>query len=356
MSIDAHLRVTLERLELDVDLAIGAGSTVALLGPNGAGKTSTLRALAGLLPLDSGHLTVAGRVLDEPADGVFVPPEARGIGVVFQEHRLFPHLDARDNVAFGLQATGTPRGRARQTARDWLARVGLEDFAAAKPASLSGGQAQRVALARALATRPDVLLLDEPLAALDPTTRNDMRRLLREQLADFSGVAVVVTHDPVDATMLADRVIVLDQGRVVQDDAPATLLANPRTPWVAQWAGTNLYRGSLSDGVTLSLDGGGHLVLGDAPDPLAPGGASFATIAPAAVVLHRSRPSGSARNTWSGTVATIEPTGSRVRVGVDGIPSIVAELTTAGVAALDLAVGAEVWVAVKATEITTYPA
>jgi len=348
----AQLGVDLGALTVDAALAVEAGETLAIVGPNGAGKTTLLRALAGLLPLTAGRITLDGIVLDEPATATYVPPERRPVGVVFQDNLLFPHLDALDNVAFGLRSRGQSRSGARRHAATWLERVGLADRLHARPAELSGGQAQRVALARALAPNPALLLLDEPLAALDATTRDGVRRDLRRHLSTFAGERVLVTHDPVDAAVLADRVLVLDQGRIAQIGTPAEITARPRTPWVAALIGTNLYAGTATGRSEMALDGGGRLHLAD---PVLPGPV-FAVIHPRAVTLHAARPEGSARNTWPGRIAAIEPVGGRLRVQVEGTPSVVAEVTVAAVEAARLVENAPVWVAVKAAEISVYPA
>ena len=352
MSLTAEVRVELEGFTLHVALTVEAGQTLAVIGPNGAGKTTLLRALAGLWALSGGRIEVDGTVLDDPAAGVYLPPERRPVGVVFQDHLLFPHLDARDNVAFGLRSRGVRRADARHQADGWLAQVGLTARASARPAQLSGGQAQRVALARALAPSPALLLLDEPLAALDATTRNDMRRDLRRHLSTFRGVRVLVTHDPVDVAALADQVLVLDGGRVAQTGTPAEITARPRLPWVAALAGTNLFAAEAVPGGRLVLDGGATLVVADevAPGPV------LAVVHPRAVSLHRSRPEGSARNAWPGRVTAVEPVGDRLRVRVDANPSVVAEVTAEAVADMGLADDVDVWVAVKATEVVVYPA
>jgi molybdate transport system ATP-binding protein len=350
--LDADVGISLDGFELEVSMVVHGGETVAIVGPNGAGKTTLLRALAGLRPLSSGRIELDGLVLDDRAAGVYLPPERRPVGVVFQANLLFPHLDARDNVAFGLRHRGRNRRDAHRLATEWLGRVGLSGRETARPSELSGGQAQRVALARALAPEPALLLLDEPLAALDATTRNEVRRDLRRHLASFRGVRLLVTHDPIDAAVLADRVIVLDQGRVAQTGTPAEVTARPRTPWVAELAGTNLYAGrSTSDGV-VELTGGGRLVVADHRVP----GPVFAVVHPRAVALHRTRPEGSARNTWPGRIAAVEAVGDRLRVLVDADPSIVAEVTTGAAADIGLAESSTVWIAVKATEVDVYPA
>jgi molybdate transport system ATP-binding protein len=351
MTLAAAIRIRHGDFELDVDITVDDASTVAIVGPNGAGKTTLLRALAGLSAIDAGRIAVDDQVLDCPERNVFAPPERRPVSMVFQAPALFTHLRVIDNVAFGLRARGMARAPARAAARDWLARVDLADRADDRPRALSGGQAQRVALARALAIEPRLLLLDEPLAALDATTRVDMRRELRRHLATFDGVRVLVTHDAVDAAVLADEVVVLDRGRVTQRGAPNEITARPRTPWVADLVGTNLYRGR-AHGATLTIDGGGTL---EAATTIADGPA-FAVVHPRVVALHPERPDGTPRNVWRGRARAIEPVGDRVRVQITGPPDIVAEITPAAVTSLDLAPGSDVWVAVKATEIDLYPA
>lgn len=350
MSLDATVRVTLGTLDLRVDLHVDDGEVVAVLGPNGAGKTTLLRALAGLVALDDGRIALDAAVLDDVASGVFVPPERRPIGVVFQDYLLFPHLTALDNVAFGLRCRGLSTDNARAEARQWLDRVGLTEHDEAKPGQLSGGQAQRVALARALAIQPRLLLLDEPLSALDIRTRAELRRDLRRHLESFQGVRLLVTHDPIEALALADRLVILEQGHVVQEGTPATATEQPRSQYVADLVGVNLLRGFARDG-RVDLRGGGSLTV-----PHAEGGEVFAVIHPRAVALHRQAPEGTPRNVWRGNVERLDREGDRVRVRVSGTPAIVAEITAAAVSALRLDAGGEVWVSVKATEITTYPA
>jgi molybdate transport system ATP-binding protein len=349
VSLMADVGVELDGFTLDVELGIEAGRTMAVIGANGAGKTTLLRALAGLRPLSRGRIDLDGVVLDEPDTGTYVPPEGRPVGVVFQDDLLFPHLSALDNVAFGLRRGGRRRAEARRLAGEWLERVGLAGRERARPAELSGGQAQRVALARALALNPSLLLLDEPLAALDATTRIETRRELRRHLATFAGVRVLITHDPVDAAVLADRIVVLDAGRVAQVGTPAEITARPRSRWVAELIGTNFFAGTAA-GAHVSLDGGGLLTIADRVTA----GRVFAVAHPRAVSVHRHRPEGSARNAWPGRIDSVEPLGDRLRVRIEAAPAIVAEVTAGAAAEIGLVAGADVWVAVKATEIDVY--
>jgi molybdate transport system ATP-binding protein len=349
MSLDASIALQLGNLDLDVELAVEPGEVLAVLGPNGAGKSTLLRALAGLVPIDHGRIRVDETVLDDPAGGVLVPAERRPIGVVFQDYLLFAHMTALENVAFGLRARGTGRTDARRIAATWLDRVGLADHATAKPRALSGGQAQRVALARALATDPRLLLLDEPLAALDAGTRGDVRRDLRRHLASFDGMRVLVTHDPVDAYALADRVAILDAGRLVQAGTLDEVTAHPRSRYVAELVGTNLVTGVAGDGA-LVTDAGEHVVIADAP-----AGRAFAVIRPQAISLARRPPEGtSARNLWPGVVGDIDRLGDRVRVRIEGRLPLTAEITAAALAAMELRPGDDVWASAKATDIDGY--
>ncbi|GAA4083724.1 ABC transporter ATP-binding protein [Actinomadura miaoliensis] len=348
--LDARLLVRRGGFELDLELTAGPGEVVALLGPNGAGKSTALRALAGLVPMADGHIRVDGRELRP------LPPERRGIGMVFQDYLLFPHLSALENVAFGLRCQGVRKREARRVAAGWLEQVGLAEYASVRPRALSGGQAQRVALARALAVGPRLLLLDEPLSALDAHTRLEIRSALRRRLEGFEGATVLVTHDPLDAMVLADRLVVLEDGRPVQQGRPADVARHPRTEYVARLVGLNLYRGR-AEGSSVRIGGGdegGGMVV-DTVDHLQ--GEVFLAFEPAAVALYRSRPEGSPRNVWRARVAAVERQGDRVRVRLDGPPlAAAADVTPAAVAELELTPGSPVWAALKATETRVYPA
>jgi molybdate transport system ATP-binding protein len=349
----ADLTVRRGSFTLQLSLTAGPGEVVVLLGPNGAGKSTALRALAGLLVLDAGRIEVDGAVLADPSRGCHVPPHSRPVGVVFQDYLLFPHLTVLDNVAFGPQARGVARSDARRQAADWLRRIGIADLAAARPRSISGGQAQRVALARALAVEPALLLLDEPLAALDARTRLLVRAELRRHLADFAGATVVITHDPVDAAVLGDRLVVIEDGRVVQTGRPADIARQPRTDYVARLVGLNLLAGRAA-GRQVLLPGGGTVTAAEPHQ-----GEVYAAFRPAAVALFLARPEGSPRNVWPGRITGLEPHGEGVRVEVVAAPgpagALLAEVTPAAVAELGLAPGVEVWAAVKASDIDVYP-
>ncbi|HEX6686899.1 MAG TPA: ABC transporter ATP-binding protein [Candidatus Limnocylindrales bacterium] len=348
--LDARLSADLGGFRLDIELEIAAGQVVALLGPNGAGKTTALRALAGLRPLSAGYIRLAGQTLDEPGRDLFLPAERRPIGVVFQDYLLFPHLSTLDNVAFGPRRQGTSKARARELAAEWLKRMDLSEYAGRKPRQLSGGQAQRVALARALAVNPKLLLLDEPLAALDARTRIDTRAELHQHLHDHDGATLIVTHDPLDAMMLADHLVVIENGGIVQQGDAATITARPRTDYIARLVGLNLYQG-VSTGTSVTLAGGFTLTTAE---PLT--GDVFAAFAPAAVSLYTGRPEGSPRNTWQTTITGIHRHGDNLRIQLDGPIATAADVTPAAAAHLRLSPGQQIWAAVKATEISAYPA
>ena len=301
------------------DVSAAAGEVLVVIGPNGAGKSTLLRAIAGLEP---GRV----RVGDEDWTDRAVP--RRRVGYVFQDQSLFPHLSALDNVAFGPRARGLGRREADATARAWLERFGIADLAGRRPRELSGGQAQRVAIARALATDPDVLLLDEPFTGLDVSAQMALRNELRKHLRDFTGVTLLVTHDAIDAVTLADRVLVLDEGRVAQVGPPAEVAAEPRTPHVARLVGLNL----VTDGDELIA------------------------FTPDAVTVSLTEPEGSSRLRWCGPVATLAPHGDAVRLLVHASPDLLADLTPAAAAELGLVPGREVWLSAKATAVSRYGA
>ena len=344
MTLHGHIGVTLGSFSVDIDLSVGNGETVVVIGPNGAGKSTLLRAVAGLVALDHGRLVCDDVVWDDPVSGAFVGPEDRRVGMVFQSHALIPHLDARANVAFGLRARGVPRAVAMSTADDWLSRMGVAELASLLPRQLSGGQSQRVAMARALAVDPTMLLLDEPMSALDVPSRSAMRELLVEP----AGTArIIVTHDPIDALTLADRVVVVESGTVVQAGRPSELIEAPRSTYVAEILGVNPLRGAL-DGNRLDV-GGMTLTVGA---HTAPDGEVIAIVRPRSISLHRQRPEGSPRNVWLTRIGGIDRGPDRVRVRLVEPLAVTVEVTPAGLDDLGLGIGDEVWASVKASEIS----
>jgi molybdate transport system ATP-binding protein len=349
VSLVADVGVVLDGFSEQVALEVAAGEVVAVLGPNGSGKSTLLRALAGLQPLSSGRIMLDGAVLDDPGAGVLVPPERRRCGMVFQDYLLFPHLTAQANVAFGLRSRGATKSDSAHRALEWLERMGVAQHASVKPARLSGGQAQRVALARALAMDPRLLLLDEPLSALDVGQRGSVRHELRQHLQAFDGSCVLVTHDALDAAAIADRLVIVEDGAVVQAGTFASVNARPRTSYVAQLAGLNLLRGT-ADGTDLVLEGGAVL---QTASPEA--GDVLAVVAPRDISLYLEPPAGSPRNVWPTRVAEVHLLGDRARVVLGAPIRVAAEITTISLSALGLTEGVSVWASVKATQIDVYP-
>ncbi|MCG2620756.1 ATP-binding cassette domain-containing protein [Arthrobacter sp. I2-34] len=338
-----------------VSLALAPGETVAVLGPNGAGKSTLLSVAAGLLRPDAGRAVLDGRTLFDLPAGPWLAPHLRGTVLLAQEPLLFPHLSVLDNVAFAPRSAGAGRRSAREAARRWLAEVDALELAGRRPAELSGGQAQRVAVARALAADPQLLLLDEPLAALDVAAAPMLRRLLKRVLAGRR--AVIVTHDVLDALMLADRAVVLEDGRITEDGPVRRILERPRSRFAAGLAGLNLVSGTVAGDGLLAADGAGGLTgttVTGTPDPAAATGQpGIAVFRPAEVSVFAEPVHGSPRNTFAVTVSDVEPQGSHLRVHAGGL---YADITVAAAADLDVAPGMALYFSVKATAVEIYPA
>ncbi|MBK6780425.1 MAG: ABC transporter ATP-binding protein [Gemmatimonadetes bacterium] len=353
----ASLRHALGEFRLECELEAAPGSTLVLVGESGSGKTTVLRLLAGLLRPQAGQIRVGAETWCDMADGSWLPPEARPVGYLSQDYALFPHLPVLDNVGFGLVASGVGRREARRRAGAALERLGLGDFAGRRPAELSGGQQQRVALARALILEPALLLLDEPLSALDLETRHAVRTELRRTLRALPCVTVFVTHSPLEAMLFGDRITVLDRGRVAQSgDAPA-LLRRPRTRYVATLLGLNLLPGRVrhrGPGEEVALETPRGLVTVLAAEA---GEELFLVVSPDQVTLSREPPGASARNVFPGVVEEIlpePPHGERVRVVLGPAPSFVAEVTAEAAARLGLSVGQPAYASFKATSVAAY--
>jgi molybdate transport system ATP-binding protein len=334
-----------------VEAAFGTGpdETLAVLGPNGAGKTTVVEAVAGLVAETTGRVSLDGQRIDD------LPPDRRPIGIAFQDGVLFPHLSVLENVAFPGRARGARPRAARAHAREVLARVAPAVDPSAKPPTLSGGARQRVALARALAGSPRVLILDEPLSSVDVSARAELRALLHRTLAAFDGPRLLVTHDPVEAMTLADRIVVLEDGRITQTGTPHEIRAAPRTRYAADLVGLNLFRGTL-----VPVEGGAGELRTTAgtitvpwPDDVSPGAYDdvLATLAPADVALHAARPEGSPRNVVRGEVEEVAILGDRARVRLIGAPALVAEITTGSAERMGIVAGSHVWASFKAVEI-----
>ncbi|UVJ39090.1 sulfate/molybdate ABC transporter ATP-binding protein [Arthrobacter sp. CJ23] len=358
------LEATLRARGFDVSLTVGSGETVAILGPNGAGKSTLMAVIAGLLRPDAGRASIGGRTLFElgPGPHSWSAPHQRGTALLAQEPLLFPHLSALDNVAFGPRSAGASRAASRETARHWLAEVDALPLASRRPGELSGGQAQRVAVARALAADPELLLLDEPMAALDIHAAPMLRRLLRHVLAGRR--AIIVTHDVLDALMLADRVIVLEGGRITEEGPTREVLGRPRSRFAAGLAGLNLVAGTITlEGIRTPSgqvfagqldDVPGPLESGfDAAGPDASGPDGVAVFPPSAVSVFLTEAHGSPRNSFPVTITDLEPHGDQIRVRGGELS---ADITPAASADLGLAPGMTVYFVIKAGLVSIYPA
>lgn len=352
-----RVRARLDERGVDFDVALEDGEVLAVLGPNGVGKSTLLALIAGLLRPDEGRIELGGTVVTDTADGTFVPAHARGVAMLSQRAMLFPHMSAAANVGYGPRCRGASRSAARAAAERWLDLVGAGDLADRKPAQLSGGQAQRVAVARALAAEPRLLLLDEPMAALDVAAAPALRRLLREVLRDSGRTAIIVTHDLLDALAVADRVIVVENGRVAESGSVREVMAAPRSDFAARIAGINLVFGVAAGPGVLNTSWGTDVSgVGDVDA----GTAAVALFRPAAVAVHLEPPHGSPRNVIAVTVGEIDIHGTTVRIrGVeqaDGSTGLAADITAASAADLDIEPGMTVYFAVKTQEVELHPA
>lgn len=351
---------------VDLALTVASGEVTALLGPNGAGKSTALAILAGLLRPDTARVEVGSRILTDTASGIAVAPHRRSVALLAQQALLFPHLTALANVAFAPRSRGLGRRDSEREGRRWLDAVGAGHLADRRPGALSGGQAQRVALARALAADPDVLLLDEPFAALDADSAPAMRRVLRDILRDRPRTTLLVTHDRVDALTLATAATVIEKGTVVETGPVRDVLTAPRSAFGASIAGINLVEGTAGGDGTLTTTGGTpivgraaarvpHGIAADIPS----GTAAVALISPAAVAIHLTDPAGSPRNVLDVEIAHLDAHGSFVRVTsapTAALPRLHADVTVSAVADLDLAPGMRVCFVVKASEVEIHPA
>lgn len=369
MTLSAAVELHRPDFDLRTELSVDRGEVLAVLGANGAGKSTLLAVLYGLLDPDRGRVRLGGSTWLDTDARVRVPPHRRKAGLLAQSAQLFPHLTAVDNVAFGPRASGRRRAEAREIARGWLSAVDAAELAARKPDRLSGGQAQRVALARALAADPEVLLLDEPLAALDVDAAPALRALLHRVLQQQEQPTVLVTHDVLDAVVLADRVLVLSEGSTVESGPAREVLARPKAAFTARIAGLNLVSGvAAEDAVSLpegALPEGalperalpeGVRVRGRVVEPVEDGEPAAAVFAPSAVAVHRELPGGSPRNALPARLTGLEPRGDVVRLRAEtGGNALAADVTPAAVAELGLAGGEQVWFAVKATEVAIHP-
>lgn len=343
-----QVRATVAARGVDIDIELASRKCTAIIGPNGAGKSTLIELISGLLKPSSGTVRIGSKTVAD--SGVFVPAHRRDIGLLAQDPLLFPHLNVLDNVAFGLRARGVAREEARETALKKLQRLGSAALAPNRASEVSGGQAQRIGLARALVTEPRVLLLDEPLAALDAVTAPQMRELLRENLTDRT--TALVTHDLLDVLVLADHLAVLNEGRVVAHGPTHEILAQPRDEFLAEFLGVNVLGGEL-EGAQLKL-GHGMVLRGISPRE-GEKGAGWASFPATAITVHRSAPAGSARNVLEAVVTAIKPRGPIVRVVCDlAGQQVAADVTSQAVAQLEIEVEARVFLAIKATAVALY--
>lgn len=348
---DLHVRARVDARSVDLDFDVPSGSVVAILGPNGAGKSTLLNVIAGLVRPDEGRIELGGRIITDTATGVAVPPHRRSVALLAQQALLFPHLTAAGNVAFAPRSAGMRRRAAHTEALRWLDAVDALEFADRKPHQLSGGQAQRVAIARALAADPQLLMLDEPMAALDVAAAPAIRALLRRILREDRRTALMVTHDPLDALALADRVAVVESGRIVEYGAVRDVLTRPRSAFAARIAGMNLIAGTVTrDGLQTELG----VVRGVVDEECGEGDSAAAVFTPAAVAVYAQEPHGSPRNAFEVIVTEIEARGATVLVRTGG--GLAAEVTSAAVADLALEPGSAVWFVFKAAEVHVHRA
>lgn len=338
--LDARVILNRDSLTIDVELQLQHGEVIAVLGPNGAGKTSLLHALLGWLELESGWIMVNGEVIDSPDTDSYVPPQHRPFGMVFQDGLLFPHMSVEKNILFGAGKDFNLKPLAESLqASELLAKF---------PSELSAGERQRAAIARSLAARPKVLFLDEPFSALDIQGKRRGRSLLKEALAIEVSGCLMVTHDLVDAFTLADRVMIIEGGKLTQFDVPDRIRSRPGSEWIADLVGWNYYEG-IGEGSVVTLPHGTTIFT--AQDDL--DGPTSISINPASVSIFKSQPSGSPRNTWLSSIQNIEILGGRARVSLVGEIDICADITTVAANELRQSISSEVWVSVKATEVDT---
>lgn len=350
-------------LEVDVEARAGAisvscgfevnpGSAVALVGASGAGKTTVLRAIAGLVHPQRGRIVCDQDTWFDAQRRIWVAPQQRDCAFVFAEYALFGHMSVIENVAFGLRASGYDRKSARKKSIDALERINVAALGPRCASSLSSGEAQRVAIARALALEPRVLLLDEPLSAIDVERRPPIREVLQQRIAHAGITAVLVTHEPIEAMLFSDMLIVMENGAVVQRGSSAELRERPLTSYVAAFSGVNLYRGvarPLANGISeVEVPGALVVIVGQVSGPVA------LVIDPDAIALSPTRPESSARNALRGIVASVVPDGAALRVSVASTPPIVARITKQSADELGIAPGASVFATFKASEVRVH--
>jgi molybdate transport system ATP-binding protein len=371
--LQANMQIQLQTFKLLVQITARPGETLVLLGESGSGKTTILRLLSGLLMPDQGHIELDGSCYFDSAQHIALPTQERSIGLVFQDYVLFPHLSVFENIAFGLRAQHLSRALIRQRVHESLEQVHLSNLEQRKPSQLSGGQQQRVALARALALQPRLLLLDEPMAALDVQTRREVRQELRQILHEANIVTIFVTHQYLEALLFGQQIIVLDQGQVIQQGSQRDLLEYPRSSYIAELVGMNFFQGKISGyeseqtcSIQLNTSSQPLQVVATLKEPSqkpSPGQEAYVIVDPRNITLYQAPPETSARNLFSGRITQILPVsgtfsdGARLRVGLllSGYnTSLTAEISAASAERLALQEGQEVYAAFKASEANAY--
>jgi molybdate transport system ATP-binding protein len=351
--LEADVGARIGSFELACDLAVESGKTIALVGESGAGKTSMLRAIAGLLHPGFGRIACNGEVWFDSQSHVFLSPQRRNCGMVFAEYALFGRMSALENVLFGLRAVGD-RKRARQRAQELMDLLGIGQLASRRASLLSSGEQQRVALARALAIPPAVLLLDEPFSAIDVERRAPVREALLRFVADSGAAAVIVTHEPIEAMLFAQQLVVLQRGAVVQRGTADELRYLPRTSYIATFFGINFYQGEAraQEGGTsiIEVNDARFTVMGSWSGRVA------LVVEPDAVVLSKTRPDSSARNVLAGPVTEVGPEGNGMRVVIASHPRIVARVTRQSISELGIQPGENIVASFKAGEVTVHAA
>ena len=366
MTLRADIQLARYNFRCDARFDANRGEPLTLIGPNGSGKSTVAAALAGILRIDTGSITLGDMAFDNGRKAI--SPQRRNVGVVFQDRLLFPSMSVRNNVAFALRARGRSKRDANTGAARWLDRLDLTAHADKRPTQLSGGQAQRVALARALAIEPDLLILDEPLAALDPESKPAIRRCIAQTLQDFPGVSLLITHDPVEARSLAHRIAVIEKGAITQIGSPEDLQRTPRSAFAAAFVGINLFEGVISLASDKPLVTNARRIGQSdevqpttiriaAPDTTSMPDQSnvFAALHPRAIILSHDKPESSARNVHRCAVESIDPIEGALRISLTGPIALTAEITDEARADLNITPGAQVWASFKATEVRVYP-
>ncbi len=353
--LSVEIKKKLREFDLEIGFEAAPAETLVVIGPSGCGKTTTLNAIAGLVEPDEGRIALGERVLYEGASGTNLPAAARNVGYVFQEFALFPHMTVAENVAYGLRTRRRPKDEIEVKVGAALEMVGVERLGDRRPGALSGGERQRAALARAIACDAEILLLDEPLGSLDAQTRNQVRGELKRLLQMVGRIAVMVTHDYIDALTFGDKICVLDRGKTLQMGPREELLRHPKSRFVAELTGVNYFEGTISSaryaGLAEVWIGNTCLYASSEREEM---GNTTATFFPSDVAISLERPNGSPRNVFRTQIQEIIHLGDRVRLALNGSLPMCAEITAGALEELAVREGDTVHASVKATAVKTY--